>query len=132
MLSCHQVPAAPVGVFRSYYAIRCESPEDYSRFYTYHHPFTNYTVGEELSYTLNNLKRDTEYSVRISMNIIDSACPYMYIYRNFSDPVFFRTNATRKLLTLVHTMVINCQVENLYVVYQAMTLTILFHMSLMS
>ena len=96
MLSCHQAPAAPVGELRSYYVVRYESTDGSTGTYVYHPPFINYTVGEEFSYTLNNLERDTEYSVQISMNIINSACPYENIYHNFSNPVSFRTNATRK------------------------------------
>ena len=71
-----------------------------TRTYNYHPSLANYTAGEELSYTLTNLERDTEYNVQIRMNGVYSVCWYNYIYGNFSDPVSFRTNATRKLISV--------------------------------
>ena len=97
---CPQAPTAPDGGSNRRYTVRYESVASgrtTTRTYHYHPLPVNLTAGEEFSYTLNFLMRDTEYRVQIGMDIGYSQCYYYYISGNYSDPIPFQTNATRML-----------------------------------
>ena len=106
-LSTFQAPIRPgdvyVSIYRISYIIRYnETGEEGnpSRMITYTN--SSHSPGQPLSYTLTSLSRDTEYTVEISMETrarySSSVCRYSYgyIYGNYSDPLAFQTNATRK------------------------------------
>lgn len=102
-----QAPRRPDGVYvsstsRITYSIRySETAEEGSNPRTISYSNSTHFVGQRLSYTLISLSRDTEYMVEISLQVrarFGSVCRYGrdYIYGNYSNPVAFRTNATRK------------------------------------
>ena len=49
--------------------------------------------GRDVTYTLSPLTRDTEYTIKVRIEIRYSQCS-TYVYGNYSDPVLFRTNST--------------------------------------
>lgn len=92
----YQAPIAPDGVANFRYTIRYESEEGNTGSVT----FSRRLVGEEHTYTLVSLVRDTEYSVQIRIGVSSSVCLYSYDYGNYSDPVTFRTNETCELICI--------------------------------
>ena len=58
--------------------------------------------GQDLTYTLRFLTRDTEYNVQIRMQVSHYYCYFgfgdLFNSGNYSDFVSFRTNATSKLM----------------------------------
>ena len=52
----------------------------------------------EMSYTITSLRRDTQYSIQMRINVRNSACNVYASHNNgdYSDPISFRTKAARK------------------------------------
>lgn len=93
-----QAPKRPSGMLTSsiIYMIRYGTVENLDYYSTVSYYNSSHSVGDQLSYTLTHLSRDTEYVIEIAMQVSHSACYYSYIYGNYSDPVFLQTNATRE------------------------------------
>ncbi len=102
LLVYFQAPKRPSSVRTSdiAYAIKYyETGEERSYYPTSTYYNSSHSEGDQLSYTLTSLSRDTEYTVEIALRVSYSVCSYSYVYGNYSDPVSFRTNATCKQIS---------------------------------
>lgn len=87
------VPASslPNGTNGLQYQIAYNQTSGRSTYYRYYYS-TNET--DFIIVTLNNLLRDTEYSIQVAVQYNYQPHCYTYSYGPLSDPVFFKTNET--------------------------------------
>ena len=93
-----QAPKRPSSVLTSniVYVIKYYETAEEEYYSTASYYNSSHSEGDQLSYTLTYLSRDTDYTVEVAMQVSYSVCLYSYIYGNYSDPVSFQTNATRE------------------------------------
>ena len=93
-----QAPKRPSSVLTSNiaYVIKYYETAEEEYYSTASYYNSSHSEGDQLSYTLLHLSRDTDYTVEVAMRVSYSVCSYSYVYGNYSDPVSFQTNATRK------------------------------------
>ena len=96
MHACTQAPKRPSDTSNIMYRIRYGTADNLDYYSTTNYYNFSHSEGDQLSYTLSYLSRDTEYIIEVAMRVGYTVCSYSYVSGNYSDPVFFQTNATRK------------------------------------
>lgn len=94
MISSLQAPAVPIGSSPRY---TIEYRKDTDRWSNTQTCYTSSMEGEEVTCSLNHLERATNYSVKIRMEYRYFECGYLYANGNYSETLYFQTNATSKL-----------------------------------
>ena len=90
--------------YRIKYQSELRSYPSYSNFYY----GSGYREGDRLNHTIYYLTRDTEYTIEIQAYVQYSVCYYNYVYGNYSEPVWFRTNATCELKATHQAIMTHC------------------------